>query len=80
MVVLIDDNDVDDYLIDVVVVIGDDNGGGDDDNDGAYKVVHLGEVLWSREFKGAGELHNLANVDPGILVSNRNGYAGWFGI
>ena len=72
LVVLGDDNDVDDHLIDVVVT-------GDDD-DGAHKIVHLGEVLWSREFEGAGELHNLTNVDPGILVSKRGGYHdGWFG-
>ena len=72
LVVLGDDNDVDDHLIDVVVT-------GDDD-DGAHKIVHLGEVLWSREFEGAGELHNLANVDPGILVSKRGRYHdGWFG-
>ena len=53
----------------------------DDDDNGAHKIVHLGEVLWSREFKGAGELHNLTDVDPGILVSNREGLmaATWFG-
>ena len=64
MVVFIDDNDVDHHLIDVVVIC---------DDDGAHKIVHLGEVLWSREFEGAGELHNLTNVDPSILVSNMVG-------
>ena len=37
------------------------------DNDKAYKIVHLGEVFRSREFKCAGKLHNLTNVDTSIL-------------
>ena len=38
-----------------------------DNNDKAYKIVHLGEVFRSREFKCAGKLHNLTNVDTSIL-------------
>ena len=41
------------------------------DNDKAYKIVHLGEVFRSREFKCAGKLHNLTNVDTSILTWNR---------
>ena len=57
----------------IVVIIGNDDDKGGDNNDDAdsisdtYKIVHLREVLWSREFKCAGKLHNLTNVDPGIL-------------
>ena len=42
-----------------------------DNNDKAYKIVHLGEVFRSREFKCAGKLHNLTNVDTSILTWNR---------
>ena len=42
-----------------------------DNNDKAYKIVHLGEVFRSREFKCAGKLHNLPNVDTSILTWNR---------
>ena len=44
------------------------------DNDKAYKIVHLGEVFWSREFKCAGKLHNLTNVDTSILRRGIDSY------
>ena len=66
---MISDNDVHDHLIVVVVIICE-NDEDDDEDDDAHKIVHLSEVLRSRELKSAGKLHNLANVDPGILVKN----------
>ena len=46
----------------VVVIVND-----EDNDDDAYKIVHLGEILWSREFECASKLHNLTNMDPSIL-------------
>ena len=45
-----------------------------DNNDKAYKIVHLGEVFRSREFKCAGKLHNLTNVDTSILRRGIDSY------
>ena len=64
-----DRRDGDDFRMIISGVI--DNASYDGENDNAYKIVHLGEVFRSREFKGAGKLHNLTNVDTSILTWNR---------
>ena len=53
----------------VVVIVND-----EDNDDDAYKIVHLGEILWSREFECAGKLHNLTNVDTSILRRGIDSY------
>ena len=60
-----DRRDGDDFRMIINGVI--DNASYAGDHDKAYKIVHLGEVFRSREFKCTGKLHNLTNVDTSIL-------------